>query len=576
MQIKKVEISNFRNLDNLSISFADTCNFIVGENNIGKSNLLDIFQNIFSNKQFQASDFIDPAKEIKISLQIKLADVEIGHFEDLFDVADYHLINITCRQLSPDDSLEFYHTETNTFIRGSVMKGINYISYDSLKDPKSEISFNKNGGVGKFLMHIVSKYLEEKTLTDKDFIKEDKVNELLSDINSKMTKLKSFTDFNINANSESDLEKLLARMIVLKDEKGNLLAKAGYGVQFLILISLSILEKIQIINEQKREGGIFESEDGKKYISLIIGLDEPEIHLHPYMQRSLVKYLNEIILNQNSQFQELVKDIFKIDGFNGQILIVTHSPNILLNDYKQIVRFYLDGGVTKVKSGNDINLVGDISKHLYKQFIYFKEAFFSRCVIFAEGDSEEGSFSEFSKKILTTELDDLGISLIQTHGGGINTIKIFIDLSSRFDIRSVGIGDKDNNTLLATPPLYMTSKKDFEEEIISLVDAGKEDVLRQIVINYDKNGDRSIVQLNKAISISKTYNIVTPPTLVADLKLADILTTQNIELKLFYLSWLESNKGFMSGKLIGETLSLEDIPQIYKDVIKEAEIKAKS
>jgi recombinational DNA repair ATPase RecF len=53
MQIKKLVINNYRNLDGQKVSFADNCNFIVGENNPGKSNLLSIFQIIFTNRAFK-------------------------------------------------------------------------------------------------------------------------------------------------------------------------------------------------------------------------------------------------------------------------------------------------------------------------------------------------------------------------------------------------------------------------------------------------------------------------------------------------------------------------------------------
>lgn len=42
MKITKLEVLNYRNLDGEKISFEENCNFIVGENNLGKSNLLSI------------------------------------------------------------------------------------------------------------------------------------------------------------------------------------------------------------------------------------------------------------------------------------------------------------------------------------------------------------------------------------------------------------------------------------------------------------------------------------------------------------------------------------------------------
>ncbi|MGN6647550.1 MAG: ATP-dependent nuclease [Cytophaga sp.] len=567
MQIKKIAINNYRNLDGLSVVFADTCNFIVGENNLGKSNLLNIFQILFTNRSFKYNDFTDILKPIEITLQLKLEDIEIGHFEDLFDTTDYRLINITCRQLTTDDNIEFYHTETNTFIQPSVVRCVNFIHYDSLRNPMTEINFDKGRGVGRFLANVVKNYLEEKQLTNNDFINENKVSEFLENINSKIVKLKTFNDFKINASTDDNLENLLSKIIVLKDEKGEPLNKSGYGVQFLILITLSILERIQSIKAQRKEKGIFEHEiEHTKHISLIIGLDEPEIHLHPYMQRSLIKYLNNIISNKNLEFQQLVKELFDIDGFNGQIIITTHSPNILLNDYRQIIRLYPVNGKTKIKSGSEIVLDERLSKRLHMHFPYIKEAFFSRCVIFVEGDSEESSFYHFAEK-MSVDLDELGISIIQSRGGEVAAIKILMELATKFDIPSVGIGDKDNNTPVEVP-LYITSKKDFEEELVSLIDLGEEVFLSEIVADYDSAD--AIVQVGALNKYAfKAYQI-TQNKYTSDLKLSDIPKTDMLNLKAFYLTWFSSKKSFPLGKLIGEKIFLDNIPTIYKVVIRKA------
>jgi putative ATP-dependent endonuclease of OLD family len=567
MKIKKLSINNYRNLAGKTILFDDVCNFIVGENNLGKSNLLNLIQILFTNRAFKFTDFTEVTKPIVVQIQLKLDEIEIGHFEDLFDTANYHLINIIGIQNTVEDNIEFYHEETKTFISSSVIRCINYINYDSLRNPASEINFDKGKGVGKFLTTIVSNYISEKQLTDKDFIKEATLNGLLEDVNKKIVKLKSFRDFKISAWSENDLESLLPRIMVLKDDKGESLTKSGYGVQFLILITLSILERIHAIKQQRQEKGIFEkTDDHKKFISLIIGLDEPEIHLHPYMQRSLVKYLNNIINNKNSDFQLLVKELFDIDGFLGQIVIATHSPNIILNDYNQIIRLYPKAGITHIKSGSEINLNPQYAKQLYMQFPYMKEAFFSRCVIFAEGASEEASFVHFAEK-MSIDLDDNGISVIQSRGGKVRTVELLMKLASEFGIPSVGIGDKDNNTPV-TSPLYLTDKRDFDEEIVSLFDSGREQILETIVSEFE-SPEANIQTGSLNFYAVKKYKI-TNSEFNNDLKLSTIPKTDVVNLKSFYITWFASKKSFTLGKLIGEKLELNDVPSIYKTVINKA------
>jgi len=565
MKIKHLTIDNYRNLNSIEITFEDSCNFIVGENNLGKSNLLNLLNTVFSRRAFGYDDFKNIELPIRISLQLKLANDEIGHFEDLFDLEDYTIINITCTQISPDENIEFYHTETETYISPALIRCVNFIYYDSLRNPISEINFDKGRGVGRFLTNIVKGYLSEKELLAENFIVSKELEDLLLNINTKLSKIKTFKDYNVDAKIDTDIESLIPKLISLQDDKGESLTKSGYGVQFLLLVTLSILDKLQSITEQRREKGVFENEEtGEKAISLILGLDEPEIHLHPYMQRSLVKYLNRIINNESSDFQLLIKELFGIDKFFGQIIIATHSPSIILNNFKQIIRLYSKNGHTEIISGSNLVLGEQLAKHLFLHFPFIKEAFFSRCAIFVEGDSEFGSFPFFAEKC-NIDFDDYGISVIQAGG---DSVLQLIQLSEKFGIPCVGIKDSDgDNSPTGIVNLFKTNARDFEAELMFLIDNGKESKLYDIVVEYDSVGaDRELEP--KAINkrAHQKYGYLAAPISVK-LKLSQIAKTDTIHLKSYYSTWFSINKSQPLGRLIGLNLSEEDIPQIYKQII---------
>src|SRR5574344_686363 len=332
MRIKGLSVENYRNLSTATIAFEESCNFIVGENNLGKSNILNLLNIIFTRRGFAYDDFTDATLPITVNVRIKLAIEEIGHFEDLFDLDDYTYINILCRQISPDENMEFYHLETET-----------YISH-SLRNPISEINFDSSRGVGRFLSRMIKDYLaNEEGVSSENLIDTEFTESLLADVNAKLGRIKSFKDNGISAVLEGDVLQLIPKLFSLQDGKGASLSKCGYGIQFLLLVTLSILDKLQTISDQRKETGVFVNEEtGSKSISVVLGLDEPEIHLHPYMQRSLIKYLNRVINNQDSDLSILIKELFDIDRFDGQIIVATHSPSIILNDFRQIIRLYKD------------------------------------------------------------------------------------------------------------------------------------------------------------------------------------------------------------------------------------------
>ena len=365
-------------------------------------------------------------------------------------------------------------------------------------------------------------------------------------------------------------------MVSLVDINGDSLTRSGYGVQFLILVTLSILDKIQTIVEQKwRQNAIFEGEeivDGKtekvKYISLVLGLDEPEIHLHPYMQRSLIKYLNRVISNQNQDFNDLLKSLFGIDKFIGQVIVITHSPNIILNDYKQIIRLNKNSNIVNIVSGMEIPLSEQHHKHFQIQFSFIKEAFFCKSVILIEGDTEYACLPLFASK-LHIDFDDLGISIIQTRG---DSIGILLEVLDKFNISAVGIEDADNGG--KTPnhtQHYYTNCRDFEEELIDkLIKCGNEPLIRQILCSFDKLGiDRKLESspLNKRGR--KKYNL-SIPEITRDYMLSEINSTEIILLKCYYLTWFDINKGLMLGTMIGSSVENLEIPRPYVDVINKA------
>lgn len=576
MRILRVEIKNYRNLDGVKVSLADDCNFIVGENNLGKSNLLALFDIVFSRRSFSDEDFRDPTKPIEVILKVKLSDQEIGHFQDLFDRKDPMAISILCRQVSLGDNIEFFHVETNTSIQPSLVRCVNYVHYNSLRNPITEINFDRDRGVGRFLSSLISRYLCASKTKNEDFLEQSKVTELAKSINDKLAKIKSFKEFAISAVQDDDLESLLSRVLILKDADGGHLTKAGYGVQFLILVTLSILEEVQSIVRRRRDKGIFENEaTGTKAMSLILGFDEPEVHLHPYIQRSLVKYLDAVINNRNGDFAALIKELFDIDGFIGQIIIVTQSPNIILNDYRQVIRFCTEKGKIKTISGTELKPEPSVEKHLYLNFPFFKEAFFSRCAIFVEGDSEYGSLPEFARKLSElVDFDDLGICVIQARGTAIPQL---LTIGSLYNIPCLGLTDRDSGmTTPATTNHFLTDLRNFEEELVSLIGSGKEAALRRILVKYDPKGIGRELEhnaLNKW-AVDK-YSVVTA-RYKSGLKLAELSPTDYANLKAYYLTWLSINKSYTLGRLIGEMLSEAEIPKPYTTIIKEAVKLAKN
>jgi putative ATP-dependent endonuclease of OLD family len=569
MKLKTIEIKNFRNLNETKLVFDPMINFIVGEPNLGKSNFLSLLNTVFNGYRFNENDFNEASKPIEVVLKLILDDIEKGVFEDLFDPTDGNSINVVAAQGTIDDNITFIHKETGSSIPVSAIKSLNYIHHDPLRDPQNEFRFDRKKGVARFLNHIFNKFMSMDPDREMDFVDRVEFEKLLSFINQNLKKIKPFQEFSISARVEQDTQDLIARVVTLRDENNISLQNSGYGIQFMTLVCLTIFEKLLFTNRYRLEKGVFLDEEGKRHIAVLLGLDEPEIHLHPYLQRSLIKYLLNIIANQDTDFLEVLSEIFAIDSLIGQIIVSTHSPNILLTDYRQITRFYRnDTGKIIVKNGHEISLEKDEEKHLLRNMPYIKEAFFSKCVILVEGDSELAALPELARKLLTNlDLDDYGISVVQGGGGG--SIPIMMKMLSQFGINNVGILDKDSSRPehSSIANLFCTDREDFEDEIISIcLENGRDDILKGILVESEYRGLSYKIQKDKLNSIIKKYR-VNRPEVTED---HDFNTRETDLLYPMYLAWFGSNKSIILGKTAADHLPTELIPPKYKQVIEKA------
>ena len=144
MKLTYLHIQNYRNLSDLELHLNPNNNFIVGENNLGKSNFLSLLSTLFTRKSFQTDDFTDISQAISVKFTLRLDESEIGIFNDYFDVEDINEITISANQSTFEDPIEFWHEASGARIQSSIVKCLNFLYYDSLRNPSNELTFNKS------------------------------------------------------------------------------------------------------------------------------------------------------------------------------------------------------------------------------------------------------------------------------------------------------------------------------------------------------------------------------------------------------------------------------------------------
>ena len=464
------EINNYRNLTGKTITFNDTLNFLIGENNIGKTNILELMNIILAIGKFAESDFMDVTLPIKIKFKVKYSNEEIGYFEDNFDVEDSNSITLVVVQDSVDERINYYHdTPNQTQISMATIRTMNILYYYAQRMPSKEVDFRKTSGSGKVLNYLIQHSLEQSEIQEKDILKKTKLKNIVKNVNRQIKKINTITGDSINAYVDTEVDKLVCRLLGLGDENGRELSSLGEGVQYAFNILLQIIEIIYNVKTTRKPEDFEErliNRDGKKLFPLFLVLDEPEVHQHPYRQRSLIRKIKALIENNNQEFLNLLKDLFDIDGLTGQIFIATHSPNILLDNYRQFIRLYKSTGTNsqlKIVSGMNVVIDDKLYKHMLHNFIYLKEAMFSKCIIFVEGDTENGAIPVFAER-MGLDMDERGIGVIKLDGA--DSVKRCMALYKSFGIKSIAIIDKDKKGSYGSEPdIYFTKANDYEEDV---------------------------------------------------------------------------------------------------------------
>ena len=567
MRIAAVKVINYRNIDGITVFFDPDCNYIIGENNLGKSNFLSLLGTVCNGRRFDENDFADPEKAIDVEMDIKLLPCEQGFFGDNFSPDDALLLRIRYHQSIEEAYPTIVSADSNESIQIRMLKKINLLIYETTSVPSRELRLDSQKGAGLLINGIIERFIAGGAPS---FLNDIQVSSLRTFINSYLGKIRSFRDYSIEATISSNPAEMLAGLFFLSDGDRKI-DNTGSGIQYMAMASINILCQIMELYKSKSSPFVDQvySYDGKKYLPLVLSVDEPEVHLHPYLQRSLIGYYKRILRNQDVDFTEILKNCFDVDGIDGQLIIVTHSTDALVGDYRNLIRFYKDGNSTSVVSGADphLSFTSVNEKHLIMHFPEIKEAFYAKCAILIEGETEYGCIHSFADK-MGIVLDDFGICVINARGEG--SIKPLRQLLDVFHVPSIAIYDCDViSGHFATADEFFTTELCFEIEIVKMLYAkGKAKLIRQIAKDLDSKADTFIMDEDSVRKPFKKMNV--DITGYTPKKLSEVNETDETEFCQMYSTWFMIKKGVLLGRIIGETLPADLIPSCYAAAIKKA------
>lgn len=463
MFLKNMVIKNFRCIKDITINFNEGLNILVGENNSGKSSIIDALRLCFSlGKQWRnigihESDFyIDktdptsPLEDIEFHLYFEIQNPEeAGIFIDLLSVDG------TNEELQLHVKYSLNVTKGITRIKPTIWGGDNegqHIAYEifdllyfvylePLRDAVKYLRPFRGSKLGELFSKI------ETDLEKQDSIAKEIRNSFRNQTDLQELILKGQKEINrhlsesaigeLREDVEIDLlpfdfrkivDSLRIQMPIYSPKRlGTGINQAYFELYQNGLGYNNLIYTAVVLGDLLKRKGI----EPESYISLLI--EEPEAHLHPQMQNTFFSYMNE--LNK--------KGI--------QIFITSHSPTITSKaDLDSLI--ILDKLDERVKafSLRDSDLNEDNKKYLHKFLDVTKaQLFFAKGVILVEGISEALLLPVFSKMIDGDyDLQKKGIEIVNINGVAFEHFaKLFNsdEPNKRLDRRCVIISDDDKD-----------------------------------------------------------------------------------------------------------------------------------
>jgi putative ATP-dependent endonuclease of OLD family len=434
MRLSRLNISNFRNFESVDIVLSRHAIF-VGENQVGKSNLIHAIRLVLdgslpdSLRQLRIEDFWDGLprplpKDSRIEVSVEVTD-----FQD-----DPNQLALLCEHLVSHDPMVARLTYAFTaagkdgdgppkegdfdwFIYGGG-KEDNPVSSEvrrrlpleflaALRDAESDLANWRRSPLRPLLDRAATSIDRDtlngiatsvtdvtKTVTEIDQISElsDQIKKRLQEIGGASQTLDTSLGF-----SPADADRLLRTLRIFIDGGKRNISEASLGSANVLYLALKLLEIDQLVEEGARH-------------HTFLSIEEPEAHLHPYLQRLVYR---DVLQRRTHQEGKKKED----KHVQRTILLTTHSPHIVsVSPLETLVYLRKVGDTTEVASAAALKFDdgdrADLERYLD---VSRGEMLFAKGVLLVEGDAELYLVPALAR-LMGQDLDRLGIVVCSVSG----------------------------------------------------------------------------------------------------------------------------------------------------------------
>lgn len=400
MKIDELHIEKFRSFKKCDVRLNEI-NAIVGENNSGKTAILKAL-NAFFNYDEEKSGFINGTHRHSNRANTKI----IVTFKDIPDNKDYYLDKIDNGKIK---IVMKYNYSQNRKTIGYIKNGEEISADDSLiKEIKKDIDYFyvpasrntydlkwKENSIFKRLVEEYSKNYTKSRDTVSNHVKrasQHMQKSVLNKIENQLEKLFPINEdvlFSIGYSQEVDYTLLLENLVVELNESGKVYPVFEYGSG---IMSLTVISMYRILAEMTG-------------IDIVLGIEEPEMNLHPQMQKQFISSMKQGKQKKEVQMLMTSHSTVIIDELNYDDIILVRRENDPKRGFNSVVTQLPEDFWKRA---------GSVFK--YHQFFDYRNSdfFFSKYVIITESKTD----SQVIEKLIKDELGEkmAYISLINLEG----------------------------------------------------------------------------------------------------------------------------------------------------------------
>jgi putative ATP-dependent endonuclease of OLD family len=424
---------------------------------------IDFIESKHGTKQIPTEDYLwTVADKIPTKTNLKKwwkADLKIGEFDfktlfyseeeptqeeflnKLIQLNEEHYDEIPKEQITGDDKVLGWKSK----LKANLPK---FFYIPAIKNLSEDLKVTKTSALGElinWLSSSVSTEIKQEFKTKTDALVKDLIEKIdrTEDGESKIEKINKALNDNIGFDIGCSLELKFGSpeiqdvvfpqpKVYANDGYDSELTEKGHGIQRLALFSLLRTYNTFDFGKKTNESNI------------IIGIEEPEIYLHPPLKRATYNLLKEISEGNDQVIYTTHDSLFiSVDNFD-QIRLFRKSteenPKTVSHELSvsQIIRHYHNIYGIEI---NDLSI-----RHRFHHLIdeTKNEGFFAKKIILIEGETEKYSLPNYFKA-KGFDIDTNRVSLI--NAGSVDTISYLLLLFNEFRIPCYVIfdGDKPDN-----------------------------------------------------------------------------------------------------------------------------------